>query len=224
MNLTVRELGLLDYEVGWQLQRELVQARRAEKIGDTLLLLEHPHTYTIGRKGTAEHLLASPERLKALGAQALETDRGGDITYHGPGQLVGYPLLDLRLRQNDVHRYLRNLEESIIRTLVSYNMVARREPKYTGVWLDVATGSDKIAAIGVKVSVGVTLHGFALNVNTQLAYFEEIIPCGISDTDKGVTSLQKVLGVEVDMREVQQRLIENFAEVFGYSTVTRFHS
>lgn len=217
MELTVREMGQVDYETAWQLQKQLVVARRAEEIGDTLLLLEHPHTFTIGRKGTREHLLAAPARLQQLQATVIETDRGGDITYHGPGQLVGYPLLDLRLRQNDVHRYLRNLEEVIIQTLATYGLQANREPNYTGVWLDVPGGRDKIAAIGVKVSQGVSLHGFALNVTTNLDYFEEIIPCGIIDADKGVTSLQKLLGHPVEIAEVRRRLIPAFASVFGYS-------
>ena len=210
----------MEYQAAWQLQRELVQARRADEIGDTLLLLEHPHTFTIGRKGTVQNLLAGPQRLQMLGARVLETDRGGDITYHGPGQLVGYPLLDLRLRNNDVHRYLRNLEEAIIQTLATYGLEAKREPKYTGVWLDVAGWRDKIAAIGVKVSQGVTLHGFALNVNTDLSYFQEIIPCGITDPDKGVTSLQKTLGHSVEMAQVRARLVKAFAHIFGYDTTS----
>lgn len=217
MELTVREMGQVDYDTAWQLQKQLVVARRADEIGDTLLLLEHPHTFTIGRKGTSEHLLAAPARLQQLQATVIETDRGGDITYHGPGQLVGYPLLDLRLRQNDVHRYLRNLEEAIIQTLATYGLQANREPNYTGVWLDMPGGRDKIAAIGVKVSQGVSLHGFALNVTTNLDYFEEIIPCGIIDADKGVTSLQKLLGHPVEIAEVRRRLIPAFASVFGYS-------
>ena len=219
MELTVRQSGQVEYETAWGWQRELVQMRRAEQIGDSLLLLEHPHTYTIGRKGTVQNLLAGPERLQKLGARVLETDRGGDITYHGPGQLVGYPLLDLRLRDNDVHRYLRNLEETLIEVLATYGLQAGREPKYTGVWLDVPGGRDKIAAIGVKVSQGVTLHGFALNVNTDLSYFQEIIPCGIRDPDKGVTSCQKLLGHPLSMHEVRARVVQAFAQVFGYDTL-----
>lgn len=216
MELTVKELGQVDYETAWAWQKDLVKARRAEETSDTLLLLEHPHTYTIGRKGTVQHLLAGPERLQSIGAQVLETDRGGDITYHGPGQLVGYPLLDLRLRDNDVHRYLRNLEETLIRTLATYDIVAGREPSYTGVWVNVSGGRDKIAAIGVKVSMGVTLHGFALNVNTDLDYFKEIIPCGITDPAKGVTSMQKLLGHPLEMAQVRERVIDSFCQVFDY--------
>lgn len=219
MELTVKQFGQVEYETAWAWQRELVQARRAEQIGDTLLLLEHPHTYTIGRRGSVQNLLAGPERLQELGARVLETDRGGDITYHGPGQLVGYPLLDLRLRNNDVHRYLRNLEETLIQVLATYGLEAGREPKYTGVWLNVPGGRDKIAAIGVKVSQGVTLHGFALNVNTDLSYFHEIVPCGITDPDKGVTSCQKLLGHPLPLDEVRAHVAQAFAQVFGYATV-----
>jgi lipoyl(octanoyl) transferase len=205
----LRWLGLIDYREAWDLQRELAQARRAGEIGDTLLLLEHPHTYTIGRGGTADHVLVDAACLARIGATVYEVDRGGDVTYHGPGQLVGYPIIDLRRGNIDAHSYLRRLEEALIKTLAEFGIAAGRYPGYTGVWL----GDEKIAAIGVKISGGVTMHGFALNVNTDLAYFQHIVPCGI--TDKGVTSLARVLGRPVSLAAVAYATARHFAEEFG---------
>ncbi len=207
--LDVQILGMLDYQAAWELQRQLVSQRSAEAIPDTLLLLEHPATYTIGRSGGYEHLLVSPASLQQRGAALIEVDRGGDITYHGPGQLVGYPILQIRDHGRDLHQYLRMLETVIIELLAEYDLNARRFPGYTGVWV----GDRKIAAIGVRSNTrGVTSHGFALNVTTNLADFAAIVPCGIHDY--GVTSLAELLPVVPDFSAVQQRIIRIFMRVF----------
>src|SRR5690349_16703575 len=215
MNATVHRTcrvlraGLVDYMSGWAWQRELVSQRSAGTIGDTLLLLQHPHTYTLGRGTKDGHLLVSSETLAAQGITLVESDRGGDITYHGPGQVVGYPVLKLSQHGSDLLRYLRALEETLIVTLASYGITAGRIPGLTGVWV----GEEKIAAIGVKLSAsGITQHGFALNVTTDLRYFRQIIPCGIAD--KGVTSLER-LGVTAPRAQVEQRVVAAFGEVFG---------
>ena len=183
-SLEIRDLGRLDYQAAWQFQQQLSQARATGDITDTLLLLEHPHTFTLGRSGKWAHLLIDQETLKARQIALYEVDRGGDITYHGPGQLVGYPILDLAAYQLDYHAYLRQLEAVLIETLAHFNQPAFREPGYTGVWVPSSEAgpirSAKIAAIGVKVdSAGITSHGFAINLNTDLRYFDIIIPCGI---------------------------------------------
>ncbi len=206
----VRRLGLIGYAEAWELQRELVARIIRGKVPETLLLLEHPHTYTLGRRGSERHLLAAPEEVQARGAVVTESDRGGDITYHGPGQIVGYPLLDLRRRmRGDVHAYLRALEEVLIRVLGEYGLRGEREAEYTGVWCQGA----KVAAIGVKISRGVTMHGFALNVHTDLSYFDLIVPCGIQG--RGVTSLQPLLGRSVSVSEVTELVEHHFAAVFN---------
>ncbi|MBI4307199.1 MAG: lipoyl(octanoyl) transferase LipB [Chloroflexi bacterium] len=202
-------MGTIDYGMAWEMQKALAVARRASAIPDVLLLLEHPPTYTIGRSGGDDHLLLSEEALAERGARVFHVDRGGDITYHGPGQLVGYPILHLREDGLDVHAYLRNLEEVLIRALADLGLPARREPSYTGVWID----GEKIAAIGVKVATAVTSHGFALNVSTDLSYFESIVPCGIQG--KGVTSIAKVLGRAVDMEAVVERVAAHFGPCLG---------
>ena len=201
--------GRLDYQKAWDLQRMLHRERVAGVIPDTLILTEHPHTYTLGKSGDDAHLLAEETHLQRDGIQVFHIDRGGDITYHGPGQIVGYPILDLHDHYLDVHRFLRDLEEVLIRTLARYGLPGERIPGLTGVWVDGA----KVAAIGVKVSRWVTMHGFAFNVNTDLSYFGNIVPCGI--VDKPVTSLQKLLGKKVDYAEVQDRVVQAFGEVFG---------
>jgi len=206
-------LGLIDYGRAWDLQRALVRARKAGQIDDKLLLLEHPHTYTIGRMGTSAHILVDAARLAQLGATVYEVDRGGDVTYHGPGQLVGYPIIDLRRHGVDAHRYLRSLEETLIQTLAHYGITAGRCPGLTGVWL----GDEKIAAIGVKIGGGVTSHGFALNVNTDMSYFAHIVPCGI--VDKGVTSMARVLGRQVPVAEVVEVAARCFAAEFNLEVV-----
>ena len=201
--------GRLDYQTAWDLQRELYQQRLAGEIEDTFLLTEHPHTYTLGKSGQEENLVAEESFLNQQGIEVFRIDRGGDITYHGPGQIVGYPILDLHNHYLDVHRFLRDLEEVIIQTLAEYKIKAGRVEDLTGVWVDGA----KVAAIGVKVTRWITMHGFAFNVNTDLSYFENIVPCGI--TDRPVTSMEKLLGSELDFEEVQNKICEKFQEVFG---------
>ena len=192
------------------MQRALVEDRRAGRVGDLLLLVEHPHVLTLGVRGDGGrgHILVTPERLEALGVTTHETGRGGDITYHGPGQIVGYPILDLKPDRCDVHRYVRDLEEVMIRALADYGVAAGRVTGLTGVWV----GAEKIAAIGVRISRWITSHGFAFNVSTDLDYFTLIVPCGIAD--RGVTSLERVIGRSVDRRHVEDTLASRFAEVF----------
>lgn len=201
--------GRVDYAAAWELQRRLVAARRAGEVGDLLILLEHPHVYTLGRRADEAHVLVGADRLAALGATLFRIDRGGDATYHGPGQVVGYPILDLRQRGADVHRYVRDLEETIIRTLADYGIAAERLDGYPGVWV----GDEKVAAIGVKVTHWISSHGFALNVDPDLSYFGHIVPCGLHD--KGVTSISRLLGRTVDVEEAMGRVAARFEEVFG---------
>ncbi len=205
--------GPLPYEKAWELQRDLFEKRRTGLVPDTLLLTEHPHTFTFGKSGRAENLLVSESVLRRHGIDVFRVDRGGDITYHGPGQLVGYPILDLRQHYRDVGRYLRDLEEVIIRTLEELDINAGRLAGLTGVWV----GDAKIAAIGVKVSRWFSMHGFAFNLNTDLEYFSKIVPCGI--TDKPVTSLRSLLRRQVNLDEIQELVVEKFAEVFGLQLV-----
>ncbi|MSQ28275.1 MAG: lipoyl(octanoyl) transferase LipB [Dehalococcoidia bacterium] len=205
----VLSLGVVDYQEAWGLQRRLVAARQVERIGDVLILLQHPHTYTLGRRATADHVLWNEAELAQRGVARYWVDRGGDITYHGPGQLVGYPILNIRERGLDVHEYLRSLEEALIRAVARCGIEAGRDPAYTGVWVE----GRKLAAIGVKVSRGVTCHGFALNVNTDLSYFDGIVPCGI--TDRSVTSLTELLGALQRLDEILPVVTDAFAEVFG---------
>ena len=207
----VRRLpGLTPYAEGWELQRELVGLRRRGEVPDTLVLLEHAPVYTVGRAAKdASNLGAGEEYLKSLGAEVFWSDRGGDATFHGPGQLVGYPIL--RLRKLDTHKYLRDLEKLIILVLSDYGLQAGRHPEYTGVWVN----GNKIAAIGVKFSSGrITSHGFALNVETDLSWFDRITPCGIREY--GVTSLSEELdGAAVQLPEVEERVVGRFGELFG---------
>lgn len=206
---TLIKAGRLDYQTAWDLQGELYEQRLAGEIQDTLLLTEHPHTYTIGKSGGEGNLVADEASLNERGITVYRIDRGGDITYHGPGQIVGYPILDLRNHYLDVHRFLRDLEEVIMRTLAAYKIKAGRVEDLTGVWVDGA----KIAAIGVKVTRWITMHGFAFNVRTDLNYFGNIIPCGI--TDRPVTSMEKLLDRSLDCAEVRDVVCEKFGEVFG---------
>lgn len=201
-------LGRTGYAPAWELQRALFRARCEGAGADLLLLTEHDHVFTLGTSGEMDHVLAGPDELRERGAEVYEIDRGGDVTYHGPGQLVGYPILDLHGYYLDLHRYLRDLEEVLIRTLAEYGIGAGREPEFTGVWV----GGNKIAALGVKASRWVTMHGFALNVNTDLTYFDRIIPCGIFH--KGVTSMEQLLGRAVPLDEVADRLTGHFGSVF----------
>jgi lipoyl(octanoyl) transferase len=208
--IQVLQAGRMDYLAAWERQRTLAKQRSSGAIDDTLMLVEHPHTYTLGRAGKDGHLLISLAELERQGIALVESDRGGDITYHGPGQIVGYPILKLSQHGGDVLRYLRMLEETIIIALAGYGIAGGRIAGLTGVWV----GEEKITAIGVKLSAsGVTQHGFALNVTTDLRYFQQIIPCGIAD--KGVTSLERVLGAAPPQAEVERRVVAAFGEVFG---------
>jgi lipoyl(octanoyl) transferase len=209
--LEVRRLGLLPYAEALAMQRALVEDRRAGRLGDLLLLVEHPHVITLGVRGDGgrSHILATPDTLAARGVEILETGRGGDITYHGPGQIVGYPIIDLNPDRRDVHRYVRDLEDVLMRTAADYGIAAARVEGLTGVWV----GREKVAAIGVRIARWITSHGFALNVTTDLDYFDLIVPCGIAD--RGVTSLARLLGHPVDRREVEDRVAAHFAAVFG---------
>jgi len=202
----VRELGRLEYGAALEVQRRLVDARKQGAVPDQLLLVEHPHVVTLGRNGHLENLLAGEQVLARAGIAFYPTDRGGDVTYHGPGQLVGYPILDLREWRRDVGAYVRALEQAIIETLADYGIAAGRIPKLTGVWV----GERKIAAIGVHLSRWVTSHGFALNVHTDLSYFQYIVPCGLT---KPVTSMAQ-LGVRAGVKEVGQVLAGHFGRVF----------
>lgn len=205
----VRKLGLVDYGEGLRLQQDLIARRKAGTIPDTLLLLEHPHVYTLGRNARRENLLVSEARLAEIGAQLFDTDRGGDITYHGPGQLVGYPIFDLTQHRRDIAWYMRSLEEVFIRVAKDYGIDAVRVVGAPGVWV----GNEKLVALGVHISRWVTSHGFAFNVSPDLGYFDHIVPCGLKD--KGVTSLARLLGREVAMDEAIDRTIAHMAGVFG---------
>jgi lipoyl(octanoyl) transferase len=209
--LAVRRLGVVPYPEALALQRSLVDDRRAGRIPDTLLLLEHPHVLTLGVRGDGgrSHILVTADALAARGVSVYETGRGGDITYHGPGQLVGYPIVDLRPDRCDVHRYVRDLEEVLIRTAADFGVEATRVEGLTGVWV----GRDKLAAIGVRIARWITSHGFALNVSTNLDYFDLIIPCGIAD--RGITSLERLLGRTVELDAVQAAVRSHFGKVFS---------
>ena len=213
--LDVRHLGTVPYGEALDLQTVLAEERRHGRIGDVLLRLQHPHVLTLGARGDGgrSHILATPARLSDLGVTVFETGRGGDVTYHGPGQLVGYPILDLKPDRCDVHTYVRGIETVLIRTVADYGIEAGRIPGLTGVWV----GHEKIAAIGIRISRWITSHGFAFNVSTNLEYFRLIVPCGISD--RGVTSLEKLLGREVAFDEVEERVARHFCDVFGSVTV-----
>ncbi|HEY2012697.1 MAG TPA: lipoyl(octanoyl) transferase LipB [Bryobacteraceae bacterium] len=205
-NCLVRQLGRLDYGRALELQREIVTGRKQGLTGDQLLLLEHGHVITLGRNGHLDNLLADDQVLGRAGISFYPSDRGGDITYHGPGQLVGYPILDLREWKRDVGAYVRAIEQVIIDTVADYGIVAGRIPGLTGVWVD----ERKIAAIGVHISRWVTSHGFALNVATDLSYFQYIVPCGLT---RPVTSMAR-LGVHATLEEVSQSLAGHFGRVF----------
>jgi lipoyl(octanoyl) transferase len=206
----IRRLGVVPYADGLELQRDLVVRRKADQIPDQLLLLEHPPVITLGVKtrNDRSHVVATVETLEEEGVEVFESGRGGDVTYHGPGQLVAYPIIDLRPDRCDVHRYVRDLEEVLIRTSAAFGIVARRSEGLTGAWV----GEEKLAAIGVRIARWITSHGFALNVSTNLSHFGLIVPCGISD--KGVTSLEKLLARQVPMATVEDAVIDAFCAVF----------
>lgn len=223
-----KDIGRAEYGSTWEMQEQVmkrgldVKARRFSGAGDAdeaidhhLYFVEHPHVYTLGKSGHMENLLVNDNRLKELGATFYKTNRGGDITYHGPGQIVGYPILDLEQFFTDLGKYMRYLEEVIINTITHYGIKGARLPGSTGVWLDPdqPAKARKICAMGVRCSRWMTMHGFALNVNTDMRFFDYIVPCGIGD--KAVTSMQKELGKELDMVEVKQILKKEFGAVFG---------
>ncbi|MAG14373.1 MAG: lipoyl(octanoyl) transferase [Dehalococcoidales bacterium] len=208
MNYVVYWLGLIDYQNAYHLQRKLFCNRRDGRIPDTLLLLEHLPTITVGKSGRLENILASREQLVQRGISLVFIDRGGDVTYHGPGQLVGYPIFDLKGWGRDAHRYIRNLEEAIIRTLNDFSIKSGRDRSHAGVWVK----DKEIAAIGLSLSKWITMHGFALNVNTDLAQFSLINPCGF--TNRRATSIAHLLGQEIPMAKVKERLLVHFAAVF----------
>jgi lipoyl(octanoyl) transferase len=210
--LTAHWLGTVDYAVALRLQADLVAERRAGRIPDTLLLLEHPHVITLGTAARTEHVLLDETERRLLGIELYDAGRGGDVTYHGPGQLVGYPILDLKPDRCDLHAYLRDIEEALIRVLRDFDVMAQRKDGLTGVWVD----HDKIAAIGVRVSSGwITSHGFALNVGTDLSFFDAIVPCGIRE--HGVTSLARCTDQSVTMTGVAERVARHFATTFNRS-------
>jgi lipoyl(octanoyl) transferase len=210
----VVDLGFVEYGVAWEYQRRLVAARKSGAIPDVLLLCQHPHVITLGRNGKLANLRASDHVLRQMGVSFFETDRGGDITYHGPGQLVGYPILDLAQIRRDVAWYVRSLEEAMMRVTAEFGIASRRVAGCTGVWVDVPGQSEeKLAAIGVHLSRWVTSHGFAYNVSTDLRYFDLIVPCGIAD--KRATSLEKLLGRGVEMKEVSPKIVAHLGEVLG---------
>lgn len=224
------DLGSKDYKECWDYQEDLFHAviqtkmdnrDREEEVtpANHLLFVEHPHVYTLGKSGDESHLLANAEALERMQATYYKINRGGDITYHGPGQIVGYPIFDLDQFFTDIHKYLRYLEEAIILTLAEYGIKGERLEGLTGVWLDPddKLRARKIAALGVKCSRWVTMHGFAFNINTNLLYFQNIVPCGIDD--KQVTSLQKELGREMDIEEVKGKLLTNLQNLFDFDLV-----
>ena len=220
-----QDWGLLDYKIAWEKQEmifsETVNAKVANRTNNShnpipnhLILVEHPHVYTLGKSGNVGHLLLDENGMIAKHASFYKINRGGDITYHGPGQIVGYPILDLDNFFTDIHLYLRTLEQAVIDTLAEYNIQSGRLPGYTGVWLDAENKkARKICALGVRCSRWVTMHGFAFNVNTDLDYFNNIVPCGIDD--KAVTSMKKELKKEVDMQQVKEVLVNNIVRLFG---------
>jgi len=233
---SIVDLGLIAYAEAWELQERVVAARKAGAIEDVLLFCEHPHVITLGRSGNRANLLASESVLRQKGVEFFETSRGGDITYHGPGQIVGYPILNLGAIRRDVVWYVRTLEEAMIRATADLGIAARREPGKTGIWVDadevadrskgdssLALGmtdqqAEKLAAIGVHISRWVTSHGFAYNVATDLRYFELIVPCGIAD--RKATSLEKLLGRRVSLEEIRPLLVKQVCEVFGLTVRT----
>jgi lipoyl(octanoyl) transferase len=208
--LEVRRLGVVPYDEALALQRQLVEERRAGRIPDLLLLVQHPAVITLGVKGDGgrANIVATDARLAALGIAVHETGRGGDVTYHGPGQIVGYPILDLKPDRCDVHRYVRDLEDVMIRVCADYGVIAGRIKGLTGAWV----GGEKIGAIGVRLSRWITMHGFAFNVSTDLDHFKLIVPCGISD--RGVTSLERATGRRLLVGEVENAVVRQFEEIF----------
>lgn len=224
----VIDVGLIPYKEAWDLQtaihKQLVDNKRAGypvRQQHYFLLCEHPPVFTLGKSGSEDHLKINEEELDAYNIEYFKINRGGDITFHGPGQLVGYPILDLDLLFTDVHRYVRSLEEVIIRVLKYYQIQGGRNDRYTGVWVQSPNAGQemqKICAIGVHLSRWVTMHGFAFNINTNLSYFNHIIPCGIADPDKSVCSLSGLLGKDVDLQQIKNQVVAEFGQVFEVET------
>ena len=223
--INFKDIGLTPYQVAWEYQnklfREIIDIKLNNRNNNLqiptpnyFIFTEHPHVYTLGKRGDINNLLLSKEQLKEKGITFFKSNRGGDITYHGPGQIVGYPVLDLDNFFSDIHKFMRNLEEVIIRSIAEYGLKGERSEGETGVWLDVGTPfARKICALGVRTSRWVTMHGFALNVSTDVGYFDNIIPCGIRD--KGVTSMEIELKEKVSVPKVKEKIIKHFSEVFG---------
>ena len=207
------DLGLIGYAEAWELQKRVVAARKADAIEDVLLFCEHPHVITLGRSGKRENLLASEHVLRQKGVEFHASDRGGDVTYHGPGQIVGYPILNLGAIRRDVVWYVRMLEEAMIRATAEFGITAERVAGKTGIWVRAGSTEEKLAAIGVRISRWVTSHGFAYNVSTDLRNFDLIVPCGIAD--RKATSLEKVLGRSVEQKEVAPRIAKHLGEALG---------
>ena len=221
--LLISDLGLISWADAYALQQRVVAARKAGEIEDVFLLCEHPHVITLGRSANRANLLASEHVLRQKGVELHATNRGGDITYHGPGQIVGYPILNLNYIKRDVGWYMRTLEEAMIRASTDFGVSAFRVPGKTGIWVKAGHKEEKLAAVGVHISRWVTSHGFAFNVSTDLRYFDLIIPCGIADCK--ATSLEKLLGRSVSLAEVKPPLIQHLAELFGFApeAVSREH-
>lgn len=215
--------GLIEYDPACELQRQLVEARKARAIPDVLLLCEHPHVITLGRNGNREHLIAGNRVLEQMDVDVHSSDRGGDVTYHGPGQIVGYPILDLAEHRRDIRWYVDQIEEVMIRTTGDFGVAAKRVEGQRGAWVDTPTGEQKIGALGVHLSRWVTSHGFAYNVSTNLRYFDLIVPCGI--VGKSVTSLDRALGRSVSIEDVRERIASHFSIIFNRhpEPVTREH-
>lgn len=207
------DLDSIDYKEAWDLQKAIHKLRVENKVDDVLFLLEHPSTYTLGKTADKENLIGDDKYLSDKNISVYDIDRGGDITYHGPGQIVGYPIINLSNWQQDTHKYLRAIEELIIQTCAEYGLNGSRVDKYTGVWIE----DRKICAIGIKVSRWITMHGFAFNINTDLSLFNGIIPCGI--TDKAVTSLNSELKKEISLNEVKEKIIHHFSNIFNYDQI-----
>jgi lipoyl(octanoyl) transferase len=216
MKLSIFQLGRIEYTEALELQQRLLKERQEGKIGDTLLLLEHPPVITLGRRGRDSDVLVPAEVLEKMGVKICEIERGGEATYHGPGQIVGYMFISIGNHNNDIHGFVENIEETFIRLLsAEYDIGARRDDEHTGVWVE----NNKITAIGIAIKRKITMHGFAFNVNTDLDHFKWIVPCGIRD--KGVTSLKNLTGDEQELRVVTDKVARYFCEVFGYTPEIR---
>lgn len=208
------DLGTTDFKETWDLQRKILERKKIAEFPDVVLTTVHDHVYTLGKSGEKEHLLMDEEVMKLKGVSYYEIDRGGDLTYHGPGQLVVYPIFNLHNYYLDTHRYLRDLEEAVILTLREFGIESHRDEEFTGVWV----GEEKICAIGIKVSKWITMHGLALNVNTDLSFFDSIIPCGIFH--KGVTSMERILKTKSDVKDVKKVLLLNIFKIFEVNTTS----